>query len=110
MTSQVDGSQPERKSWIANTVSYEAIYRKYIYDIRTATWLSHGDRNDEQQLSRARLPETGPGSRADLFLASGWVHRGTDGRWSPVTAGMQAAAVGSLRSTSPLFSGCVPSS
>ena len=63
MTSQVDGSQPERKSWIANTVSHEAIYRKYIYDIWTATWLSHGDRNDEQQLGRARLLETGLGRR-----------------------------------------------
>ena len=50
-------------------------------DIRTATWLSHGDRNDEQQLGGARLPETDPGWRGRAVFGVWLVRRGTDGRW-----------------------------
>ena len=68
-------------------------------DVRTATWLSHGDRNDEQQLGGARLRETDPGRRGRAVFGA------SRHRWAmdpPVTAGVQAAAVGSLRCLLPL--------
>jgi len=92
----------------------QLVMRPYIENIFMTSGRQRGSHMATGMMSSS---SAGPGCQrrvqeggADLFLASGWVHCGTHGRWSPVTADLQAAAVGSLRSTSPLFSGCVPSS
>ena len=84
----------------------QLVMRPYIENIFMTSGRQRGSHMATGMMSSS---SAGPGCQrrvqeggADLFLASGWVHCGTHGRWSPVTADLQAAAVGSLRCLLPL--------
>jgi hypothetical protein len=69
----------KKELWVAHTGSYGGLCRKYTCEIRTATWLSHGDSNDEQQLGRGPAARDGSGTAGRAVFGVWLVRRGTDG-------------------------------